>query len=260
MRVASVLATFAAGLLLLGSSASAAPSSAIVRLADVGSGANEVWIFLPEKTPQCVLTFIHDKGDLSPARYTSWLDYTVLNDQCAIVFPRYGVGPEASAAAKLRGLRAGVSTGMTYVLKTSFRAGGEAALRASPAIVAGFGSGASLAVTYATSASAWGFARPKALDIIFPVISTTSPLPRARLASSMRVLVQLGDRDTTAGRASALGVRRYLGSRSPTRTQIHVIHSTPSLPAVHSAPLQVNTASETTFWGALDVLIASVVT
>jgi acetyl esterase/lipase len=260
MRVATLLATFAAGLLLLGSSASAAPSSAIVRLVDVGSGANEVWIFLPEKTPQCVLTFLHDRADLSPARYTSWLDYTVLNDQCAVVFPRYEVGPGASAAAKVRGLHAGVSTGMTYLLKNSFVVGGEATLRASPAIVAGFGSGAGLAVTYATSASAWGFATPKALDIIFPVVLATAPLPRARLASSMRVLVQLGDRDTTAGRASALAVRRYLGSRSRARTQIHVIHSTPSLPAVHDAPLQVNTASETTFWGALDVLIGSVVT
>jgi hypothetical protein len=258
MRVATVLATFAAGLLLLGSPASAAPSSAIVRLADVGSGANEVWIFLPEKTPQCVLTFIHDKGDLSPARYTSWLDYTVLNDQCAIVFPRYGVGPRASAAAKVRGLRAGVSTGMAYVLKTSF-AGDRAAFRASPAIVAGFGSGAGLAVTYATRASAWGFATPKALDLVFPVFSAASPLPAARLAPAMRVLVQLGDRDTVAGHASSLIMRRYLRSRSPARTQIRVIHSTPSLSAVHNAPLQVNTASETAFWGALDVLIGSVV-
>jgi hypothetical protein len=260
VRVATLLATSVAGLLLLGSSASAAPSSAIVRLADVGSAANEVWIFLPEKTPQCVLTFIHDKGDLSPARYTSWLDYTVLNDQCAIVFPRYGVGPRASAAAKVRGLRAGVSTGMVYVLKTSFVAGGRAAFRASPAIVAGFGAGAGLAVTYVTSASAWGFTTPKALDLVFPVVSATSPLPTARLAPAMRVLVQLGDRDTIAGRASALAVRRYLGSRSPARTQIRVIRSTPSLSAVHNAPLQVNTASETAFWGALDVLIGSVVT
>ena len=84
MPLRLALAVVAAALVLTPASA-AAPGSSIIRLVDVGSGAAEAWVFLPEEPPDCVLTFVHDDGDLSPARYTSWLNYTVLRHHCAFV-------------------------------------------------------------------------------------------------------------------------------------------------------------------------------
>src|ERR1700751_6023996 len=118
MRLRFGLAALAAALIVTPASA-AVPNSAIIRLVDVGSGGGESWVFLPEEPPVCVLTFIHDDGDLSPARYTSWLDYTVLRHHCAIVFPRYQLAARTANARNLVGLRAGIAAGLAFVRKTS---------------------------------------------------------------------------------------------------------------------------------------------
>jgi hypothetical protein len=234
-------------------------ASAILRIEDVGKGAAEAWVFLPaEERPDCVLIFIHDDGDLSPARYTPWLSYTVLNDHCAIVFPRYQVAPHSSAAVNLRGLRAAVQTGMNYVRKTTFGLYGEKVLASMPAISAGFGSGGTLALEFAARARSWGFAAPVAIDTVFPVVSDGAPVPDRTLDTRVRVLVQVGDRDVVAGPASASAVRKYLSSHPRSRAHIQVVHSSAALAAIHSAPLRVDSASENTFWGPLDALISSV--
>lgn len=244
--------------LVLAAAAAAAPRSAIVSVTDVGSGASEAWVFLPEKAPECVLTFIHDDGDLSPARYTSWIDYTVLRHECAIVFPRYQVAARAPSTANLVGLHAAVSTGMQVIRAAKFRTGGDRALRALPAITAGFGSGGPLALAYATAAQDWGFATPVAVDTVFPVVNDRAALPVRKLGSRVHVLVQLGDRDRRAGPASGQAVRNYLAARDPGTTRIQLVHSTAALAAIHSAPLRVDTAAENAFWGPLDILIDGV--
>lgn len=247
-----------AAALVAASPVAATRSSEIVRLVDVGSGAAEAWVFLPEHTPTCVLTFIHDGRDVQPTRYTSWLDYTTLRDDCAIVFPRYQTAPFASGRANIRGLRASVAAGMRFVRTTAFPGANAAQFARVPAIAAGFGSGGTLALVYATQARSWGFATPAAVDTVFPIVSGTAQLPTAHLGSGIRVLVQLGDRDATAGSASARAVRAYLASHPSARKHIQVIRSTNALAAVHSAPLRVDTASENAFWGPLDALIDAV--
>jgi acetyl esterase/lipase len=243
--------------LVLAPVSAAAPASAIIRLVDVGSGAREAWVFLPEEPPDCVLAFVHDDGDLSPARYTSWLDYTVLRHRCAVVFPRYQLSPHAANARNLGGLRAGVAAGLAFVRKTSFGLDRNRAA-AVPLITAGFGSGGTLALTLAARAHEWGFPPPVAVDTVFPVVNALAPLPTEKLGSRVHVLVQVGDRDRAAGPASVRAVRRYLSGRAAGLARIQVVHSSASLAAIHSAPLRVDTAAENAFWGPLDTLIDGV--
>ena len=261
MPLRRVLATFAF-IAVLGLAAQVAPATAthasvIVRVVDVGSGAAEAWAFLPEEKPDCVITFIHDDGDVSPTKYTSWLDYTVLSDHCAIVFPRYQKARGTSASANLNGLRAAISTGMRYISRNEFPAGGDAALRRLPAIAAGLGSGATMALLYATTARQWGYRAPAAVDVVFPVVTANAPLPNAKLAAGTRVLVQMGDRDASVAPRNAGAVRRFLSSHSP-RPHVEVVRSTADLAVTRGAPLLVNTAAENAFWGPLDNLIGSV--
>lgn len=251
----ALVAVFAA--LALAPVSGAASGSAIIRLVDVGSGAGETWVFLPERPPDCVLTFIHDDGDLSPARYTSWLDYTVLRHGCAVIFPRYQLTAHATNSRNLGGLRAGVAAGLAFVRRTSFGLDRNRAT-AVPSITAGFGAGGTLALTLAARAREWGFPPPIAVDTVFPIVNALVPLPTQKLGSHVQVLVQVGDRDRTAGPASARAVRQYLSGRSAGMGRIQVVHSTASLAAIHSAPLRVDTAAENAFWGPLDTLIDGV--
>jgi hypothetical protein len=256
MPLRLVLVAIAFALVLVPVS-TAARGSAIIRLVDVGSGHGEAWVFLPEKTPDCILTFVHDDGDLSPARYTSWLDYTVLRHECAIVFPRYQVAAHSPAATNVSGLRAGMTAGLAFVRKTSFSRDPGLA-NTVPEITAGFGSGATLALTLAARSHEWGFPAPVAVDTVFPIVNALVPLPTQKLASRVHVLVQVGDRDRAAGPASTQAVRQYLSPHPAGLLQIQVVHSTPSLAAVHSAPLREDTAAQNAFWGPLDTLIDGV--
>jgi len=258
-RLTVALLVVIAAVLAVAPAATPRSSSQIVRIEDVGKGASETWVFLPaEEPPVCVLTFIHDDGDLSPARYTPWLSYTVLRDHCAIVFPRYQLSPHSSAAGNLRGLRAAVATGIAFVRKTTFGLYGEKAVASMPHIAAGFGSGGTLALALATQARGWGLPSPVAIDSVFPVVSDGAPVPDRHLDARARVLVQVGDRDNVAGPASASAVRKYLASHTGGRARIQLVRSSPAFAATHSAPLRVDTPSENAFWGPLDTLIDSV--
>ena len=92
MGLAGRLAVGAAALALvatLASGAAAAPSSAIVRSVDVGNGAAESWLFLPEHAPDCIVIVLHDRGDITPVKYDGLLAYLGISKDCASVFPRY---------------------------------------------------------------------------------------------------------------------------------------------------------------------------
>jgi hypothetical protein len=239
--------------LVLAPAAMSASRSAIVRVVDVGSGAHEVWVFIPEGKPDCLLTFVHDDGDISPARYTSWLDYTALNDHCAIVFPRYQARAHSTPAANVAGLRAGIAAGVAFI-----RANSTADPATAPQVAAGFGSGATLAIALAVNARQWGLSAPSALDVVFPVITDHAPLPGAKVGARIHALIQFGDHDTPAARSSAPALRRYFAARRAGLTQIRMVRSSAAFTADHDAPLRVDTPSENAFWGPLDNLIGLV--
>jgi hypothetical protein len=236
--------------------AAAAPSSDVVGIRDLGSGAGEVWVVLPEKPPPCIVAFIHSSGDLSPARYLGWLDYLTLRDKCAVVFPRYQVaaaGP--TPQADLRGLRKGLATGLAYVRSAGFGVGGDHAAANVPVIAAGVGYGGTLALDYAAYAKAWGLAVPVAVDSMFPVAGASVGVPTSPLAAATSVLIQVGDRDRVGGEAAGQVLWKYLASHAAAKKRYVVVRSTGALAAVSGAPIKTTSAAENTFWPPLDKFI-----
>lgn len=238
------------GLALLPAQAFAGPSSSIVSVHDLGTGAGEVWVFLPEHAPECIVTFVHDGGDLSPARYSGWLSYLAISNHCAAVFPRYEVSASShSGASDLSGLRSGIARGIAYV---------QAAPRVPPklpVVGAGFAYGGVLALAYAANAAAWGLPVPLSVDTIFPVPGHAATLLQAPLPAKTRVLIQVGDDDRAGGAAGGQVLWRLLASHPSSRKRLQHVHSTPTFSTVHSAPLQITPEAEVAFWAPLDVLI-----
>jgi hypothetical protein len=222
-------------------------ASEIVSVDDIGSGAKEIWAFLPsEDPPTCLLVFLHG-ADPTPARILGWLDHLALDMSCAVIFPRYQ--PAATSPA-LGGLRAAISTGVQHVRRARYGFERRRSPSSLHTIVVGVGFGGSLAFSYAANAQRWGLPVPAAIDSIFP---TTGRIPggAATIPRSTRVLVQVGD----DGRAAAAELRTYLASHPPSRKRFQTIRSRPGLRAIEAAPLQTTDAAVDTFWAPLDALI-----
>lgn len=253
-----VAGTALALLLLAAGSARATHASAIVRLVDVGNGANEVWIFAPEEPPVCELVFLHDEGDLSPARYSAWLSHVAVGDHCVVVFPRYESTAGASTAADLRAIRVAFAEAQSFLKTSSFGAQRARAAARLPFVAGGFGTGATLAVVVAAEAAQLHLPGAAALDAVFPVATRSVALPATRLRTSVRVLAEFGDRDRVAGSASAHLVRRYLATQPASHREIMVVHSNGGLSAVHGAPLSQSAGAQLSFWQPLDILLTTV--
>jgi hypothetical protein len=252
MNLRSGLAAIALtiGLALLPADAFAGPTSSIVSVHDLGTGAGEVWVFLPEHAPECIVTFVHDAGDLSPARYSGWLSYLAIGNECAAVFPRYELSASShSAASDLRGLRAGIARGIAYIQSS------PRVTRKLPVVGAGYAYGGVLALAYAANAASWGLPAPLSVDTIFPVSGQAETLLQAPLPARTRVLVQVGDDDRPGGAAGGQVLWRLLASHPSGRKRLQHVHSTPTFSTVHSAPLQITPEAEVAFWAPLDVLI-----
>lgn len=242
--------------LLFAPAAAAGTSSAALRIVDLGQGAAEAWVILPEKPPACVVAFVHAPGDPTPAKYLPWLDYLVLGKECAVIFPRYQATSSGPAlTTDLRGLRHGMAAGFAFVRKTEFGIGGARAAASLPVVAAGVAYGGTLALYYAADARGWGLPVPAAVDSVFPVAGAISGLPRSRLAPSTRVLIQVGDRDQVGGKQSANYLWSYLSSHPAGNKRLQVVRSTGGLQAVQRAPLQTTAAAENAFWPPLDALI-----
>jgi pimeloyl-ACP methyl ester carboxylesterase len=242
-------------LAVLGTALAATPTRAdaseIVRIDNIGSGARETWVFLPSEDPaSCLVVFLHGAADPTPSRVLGWLDHLVIGESCAVVFPRYQLTASTPATA-LRGLRAGLSTGVQHVRRARY--GFEA--RRSPnslrTVVVGVGFGGSLAFSYAANAQRWGLPTPVAIDSIFPSTGSIPGATGASIPRSTRVLVQLGDES----RSAVAGLRTYLASHPTSHKRFQTIRSRPGLKAAETAPLEVTDAAVNTFWSPLDVLI-----
>jgi hypothetical protein len=254
------LAVLVAALALV-PSAAAAPGSAIVRSVDVGDGAAEAWVFLPEHRPDCVVVLIHDVGDLTPVRYDGLADFLAIGKDCATIYPRYQAAADPpAAAAALRGLRASLATGFAFLRGPQSGIGGKAAADALPVTVAGVGYGGTLAFAAARNAKAWGLPVPGAVDSIFPAAGRESGLPVGPLDPRTHVLIQVGDQDRVGGSAAGRDLWKALASHPAGHKRYQLVRSTGSLRAAHSAPLQQTAAAESTFWLPLDDLIDATVT
>jgi hypothetical protein len=257
MRFRLTLAVAAVGVAAFVPGAVGQPSSQIISEVDLGHGAGEAWVYLPEGAPLCAVVFLHGAGDLTPGAYRAWLSYLAIGKECAVIFPRYQATAKVAplSAASLGGIRAGLAAAFAYLRTARFGLYRDPIPEHFPVVVAGYASGGVLALYAAANAKRWGVPVPVAVDSIFPVKGRIPGVPLAQLPSATRVLIQAGDRDTAGGQAAARDLLASLASHPAGRKRLEVVHSTPGFAAVHTAPKQATTTAASIFWDPLDAFI-----
>lgn len=213
-----------------------------------GSRAAQVWILRPAGTIRSIVVFGHGWKAMPPSKaqpwvrqFAPWLEHLVAAGS-AVVFPRYQLGGDEPGPAFVTAYRSGLARAL-------------ARLRASvPVVAAGYSVGATLAVTYAANAARWGLPQPVAVDAIFPA-GLVPGIPMPPLRADVTALVQVGDRDTAAGRPGAAPVWAWLQGHARKRYDVVVSHD--GFVAAHPAPKLSTPAARRAFWAPLDALIAA---
>ena len=108
-------------------------------------------------------------------------------------------------------------------------------------------------MAYAANASSWGLPQPRSVDAIFPA-GPVRGVPFNHVPGSVRVLLQVGDRDQIAGTVGAREFWHLL--RGHRRKHYEVVHSHGSFVATHAAPKDISLRARRAFWAPLDRLIA----
>jgi hypothetical protein len=237
-------------------SSQAAPSSEIIGITGLGSGANEAWVMAPGGA-RSIVVFLHERGDSIPQNYLSWLD-NLAAQESAVVFPRYESSRSRTPQQMLRALRAAVTRAERHLASLPVSGFGGGPIEGVPVIVVGHGLGATLAFYVAANSPRWGLPAPSAVVSIFPRPGRFPGIAVPSLARTTRVLVQVGDADTTAAKNAAknlwLGIRHH-----PTaRKRLVIVHSGGGLRADHRAPLRLTSPAMDAFWAPLDQIIYDV--
>lgn len=240
------------GLAAAGALAATRATATPVFLGPYGRGADRVWLLVPRSRPTSVVVFLHGWKVAPPSpgypwvgQFRPWLDHLVGRGS-AVVFPAYQTGGDAQGPERVSSLRNGLATGLRRL--------GHAGL---PVVVAGYSYGASLGLYYAANASRWRLPRPAAVDAVFPAgMIAGAALPT--LPAWVRVLIEIGDRDTVAGRAGADQFLAWLAHRPGRRQKLVLVRSRPGFTAVHAAPKLATRAARRAFWAPLDRLISAV--
>ena len=219
-----------------------------------GIGAGEVWLLRPAGKVRSIVVFGHGWKLYPPSRerpwvnqFRPWLDHLVARGN-AVVFPRYQLGTgDSEDVARLLDYRRGLALGLARL-----SVGGV------PVVAVGYSFGASLAMYYAADARSWRLPEPAAVDAIFPAGKIAGAPPFTGVPDALRVLVQVGDRDTEAGGSGALSFWADLASHPRARKRYVVVHSHDGFVADHAAPKGASAAARLAFWAPLDALISSV--
>lgn len=228
------------------------PASSADRLAGpYGRGGAEVWLVLPNGGLRSVVVFGHG-WKLTPRspghpwvdQFRPWLDHLAAGGS-AVIFPSYQLGgADAGDATRVRDFAAAIQTAYAQLRRPTV-----------PVVAVGYSFGASLALYFAANAAAWKLPVPRAVQAVFPagmIAGAALPL----LDPSVRVLIQVGDADTEAGRGGADAFWNWLSSHPAAFKRYEVIRSSPELAATHAAPKATNPAARRAFWAPLDRLIA----
>ena len=214
-----------------------------------GRGAAQVWLVLPSGRPHRIVVFGHGWKSARPVpqlawvdQFRPWLDHLAARGD-VVVFPRYQLGADDSpGGARIAAYRRGLTTAFEHLSGLHV-----------PVVVAGYSFGASLAFYFAADARRWGLPQPAAVDAVFPA-GPIGAVPSSALRRNVRVLIQVGDRDTVAGSAGASSFRAWLGTHA---LRYRVVHSSGSFVATHAAPKETRAAARRAFWQPLDTLIAA---
>jgi hypothetical protein len=253
-RLALVLAAVSATVLLAGAPSSrAAPSSEIVGITDLGSGATETWVMAPGGA-RSIVVFLHERGDPIPQNYLAWLDHLAA-EESAVVFPRYESAASRTPQQVLRSLRAGVTTAERHLAGLPETGFGGGPIKGVPVIVVGYGYGATLALHVAANSRRWGLPAPSAVIGIFPRPGRLPGVALPRLPRSTRVLLQVGDADTTSAKSAAGELWRAIARHPAARKRLVTVHSGGGFRADHRAPLRLTGAAVDAFWAPLDQIV-----
>jgi hypothetical protein len=256
-RIALVLAAAAAAVVLADAPSSrAAPSSEIVGITSLGSGANEAWVIAPGGA-RSIVVFLHERGDPIPQNYLGWLDQLAAQES-AVVFPRYESAATRTPQQMLRALRAAVTRAERHLAGLPVSGFGGGPIKGVPVIVVGYGYGATLAFYVAANSTRWGLPAPRAVVSIFPRPGPFAGIALPPLAHSTRVVLQVGDVDTTAAKSAASDLWRAIERHPAARKRLVTVHSGGGLRADHRAPLRMTSAAVDAFWAPLDQIIYDV--
>jgi uncharacterized cupin superfamily protein len=256
-RVALVLAAIAGAVVLGGAPSSrAAPSSEIVGITALGSGANEAWVIAPGGARSIVI-FLHERGDPIPQNYLGWLDHLAA-EESAVVFPRYENAASRTPRQMLRALRAAVTTAEGHLARLPVSGFGGGPIKGVPVIVVGYSYGATLALYVAANSARWGLPEPRAVVSIFPRPGRFPGIALPPLARSTRLVLQVGDADTTSAKTAAKDLWRAIEGHPAARKRLTTVHSGGGLRADHGAPLRMTSAAVDAFWQPLDQIIYDV--
>ncbi len=256
-RLPLVLAAALAALVVAGTPSSrAAPSSDIVGITDLGSGANETWV-IAAGGARSIVVFLHERGDPIPQRYLGWLDHLAA-DESAVVFPRYESTASRTPQRMLRALRTAVTTAEHHLAGLPVTGFGGGPIKGVPVIVVGYSYGATLAFYVAAHSARWGLPTPSAVVSIFPRPGRFPGIALPPLARSTRVVLQVGDADTTSAKRAATDLWRAIERHPRTRKRLVTVHSGDGLRADHGAPIRTTTAAVDAFWAPLDQIIYDV--
>ncbi len=218
-----------------------------------GSGSSQVWLLRPTGRIRSVVVFGHGWKLHPPSaehpwvgQFRPWLDHLAERGS-AVVFPRYQLGSgDNQGPDRADDYRRGVALGLERLGRPRV-----------PIVVAGYSFGASLAFTYAADAHRWALPQPRAVDCIFPA-GPINGVALDVLPTPVRVLVQVGDRDTEAGRFGADAFWERLGAHPSSRKRYEIVSSVHGLVADHAAPKRTDAPARHAFWAPLDDLIATV--
>jgi hypothetical protein len=256
-RIELLLAAIVGSVVLaVAPSSQAAPSSEIFGITGLGSGANETWVIAPGGA-RSIVVFLHERGDPIPQRYLGWLD-NLAAEESAVVFPRYETRTSRTPQQMLRALRTAVTRAERHLAGLPVSGFGGGPIKGVPVIVVGYGLGGTLAFYVAANSPRWGLPTPSAVVSIFPRPGRFPGIALPPLARTTRVLVQVGDDDTTLAKNAANDLWRGIERHPKARKRLVVVHSTDALRADHRAPLRLTGPAIDAFWAPLDQIIYDV--
>ena len=214
-----------------------------------GAGAEQVWVLRPAGPVRRVVVFAHGWKHAPPSpsypwvgQFRPWLDHLAARGS-AVIFPRYQLGiGDSYDGGMAADFEAGVRRGFAELGRPRV-----------PVVAVGYSVGAALVLTYGAEARSWRLPVPVAVDAVFPA----GPVPGVSLPplpSRVRVLIQVGDSDTSAGSGGARAFWAWL--RPHRRKTYEVVRSHGAFLADHAAPKLVTPAGRAAFWAPLDRLIA----
>ncbi len=216
-----------------------------------GHGAGEVWLVIPRGPVKTVVVFGHGWKLYPPSagrpwvnQFRPWLDH-LAGEGAVVIFPRYQLGlGDSQDATRVDSFRQGLTEGFARLKRPRL-----------PVVAAGYSFGASLAFYYAANARLWRLPAPAAVDAVFPA-GTIAGAPLPSLPRSIRVLIQVGDRDTEAGTGGANAFWAWLRDHPAARKRYETVRSHGGFVAIHAAPKETSAAAQQVFWQPLDALIA----